>query len=62
MFYKYTVIYRNGTELGGYAESDKGKESVRSEVERRSFGDFRIRVEEYGEEFPPCNSDYILTV
>lgn len=62
MFYKYTIYRNNGTKLSGYAYSEESKDVVRSEIERRSFGEYRLRVVEYGEEFPPINSDYILTV
>ena len=62
MFYKYTVSYASGTKLSGYAESSLPKSEVRSEIERRLFGSYRLRVAEYGEVFPPINSDYILYV
>ena len=62
MFYKYTVTYRSGSKLSGYAESEKPRDEVRGEIERRLFGSYKLRLVKYGEDFPPINSDYILTV
>lgn len=62
MFYKYTVSYRSGTKLSGYAcaKDTTPKDKVRDGITRRLMGDYRLRVETYGTEFPPINSDYIL--
>lgn len=61
MYYKYTIYRKNGTKLSGYAYSEVSREAVRDEVERRSFGEYKLRVVKL-EGRPPINSDYILWV
>lgn len=62
MFYKYTVTYKSGSKMSGYAMSEKSPSEVRGEIERRLFGSYKLFLQKYGEDFPPINSDYILTV
>ena len=62
MFYKYTIAFRNGNRLSGYADSDKSAHDIQRIIAKKFFGDFEVEVEEYGTEFPPCNSDYIITI
>ena len=62
MFYEYRVSYPSGTKLKGYAMTwmGKTKEEVRSKIEERLLGNYRLVVKKYGTEFPPINSDCIM--
>ena len=62
MFYKYVVSYPNGTQLSGYAESEESMPAVKRRLTSYFFGRFNLAVEEYGEDFPKVNSDYIMTI
>lgn len=62
MFYKYTIKFRNGNELNGYAESDKTASEIQKGIAKKFFGDFYVEIEKFGKKFPPVNSDYIITI
>ena len=62
MFYKFTVCYKTGTRLSGYAQSDKSESAIKKGIAKQYFGQFTIELEKFGKKFPPVNSDYIITI